>query len=156
MSVVEVRPVNEARAGLTGILRGFRADPDNAEVVVFGSHRSPEAVLIPYRRYVRQRDAADPVSLREELHVRRELIARLARLSHIEAVSVFGSVARGEDSAESDIDLLVDPEPGASLFDFAQFERDMEMLLGRPVDVVSRRSLHADRDAAILREARPL
>jgi predicted nucleotidyltransferase len=66
---------------------------------------------------------------------------------------VFGSVARGDDTEQSDVDLLVDPEPDASLFDLAQFELDLESLLDRPVDVVSRRSLDPERDRAVLNEA---
>ncbi len=68
-------------------------------------------------------------------------------------MKVFGSVARGDDGPDSDIDLLVEPADDASLFDLAQLEIDLEDLLGRPVDVVSRRALVAGRDDAILREA---
>jgi predicted nucleotidyltransferase len=156
MDVVEVRPVHEARAELTRVLRDFRDNPATAQEVVFGAHRSPEAVIVPYRRYLRIRDAPRTRSLREQVHEQRRLIMRLARANLISDVNVFGSVARGEDTADSDLDLLIDPEPTASLFDFAQFQDDIETLTGRSVDVVSRRSLDPRRDAAILAEARPL
>ena len=52
-------------------------------------------------------------------------------------VHVFGSVARGDDTSESDVDLLVTLEKGASLFDLIRMQRELEELLGRKVDVLS-------------------
>ena len=71
------------------------------------------------------------------LQRKRELIMRLAGLSRIDAVRIFGSVARGSETASSDIDVLVTPAEGASLFDFAQFASDLELLTDRSVDVIS-------------------
>jgi predicted nucleotidyltransferase len=136
-----VVPVAEARAGLSTVLRDFRARGAAARPVVIGSHRRPEAVLV-----------AAPRTL-DLLRRRKSLVERLARANRIRSVRVFGSVARGDETEESDIDLLVDPEPDASLFDLAQFELDLEALLERPVDVVSRRSLDAVRDRAVLDDA---
>ncbi|MET3165540.1 UNVERIFIED_ORG: putative nucleotidyltransferase [Arthrobacter sp. UYEF10] len=51
-------------------------------------------------------------------------------------IRVFGSLARGEDTPESDVDLLVDLEPGATLFDLSGFRLDMIDLLGVEVDIV--------------------
>lgn len=48
---LSVTTVADARAGLSGVLRGFRANPGGAEVVVLGSHRRAEAVLLPYARF---------------------------------------------------------------------------------------------------------
>lgn len=67
-------------------------------------------------------------------------------------VRVFGSVARGSAGPESDIDLLVDFEPGRSLVDHVGLWRDLEDLLGRPVDVVSSGGL-TDRDDDIRADA---
>lgn len=75
------------------------------------------------------------------LRRKRELIVKLAGMSRIESVSVFGSVARGAETAESDIDVLVTPREGASLFDLAQFAADLELLTDRSVDVVSSHGL---------------
>ena len=153
-----VIPVGEARANLTRTLRGFRADPGGARAVVLGSHRQPEAVLMPYAQY-RELSAgigADRLGIAPalaELRRRRTLIERLGRANRIAGIRVFGSVARGDDGPDSDIDLLVDLEADASLFDLAQFEMDLESLLGRSVDVVSRRALDPETDAEILREA---
>ncbi len=67
-------------------------------------------------------------------------------------VRVFGSAARGQDTASSDLDVLVDFEPGASLLDQVRLRLDLEELLGVPVDVVSTGGLE-DRDGHILAEA---
>ena len=57
----------------------------------------------------------------ELLHEKREDILRIASRRGAYNVRVFGSVARGEADAKSDIDLLVDLEPGRSLFDLGDF-----------------------------------
>lgn len=53
------------------------------------------------------------------------------------SVAIFGSVARGDETPESDIDLLVEFAHGASLFDLVRIQFDAEELLGRRVDVTS-------------------
>jgi predicted nucleotidyltransferase len=60
----------------------------------------------------------------------------------VRRIRVFGSVARGEARPDSDIDLLVDYEPGHGGFAFVDFCESVERLLGRRVDVVTERSLH--------------
>jgi predicted nucleotidyltransferase len=60
----------------------------------------------------------------------------------VRRIRVFGSVARGEARPDSDIDLLVDYEPGHGGFAFVDFCDAVERLLGRRVDVVTERSLH--------------
>lgn len=94
-----------------------------------------------------------PKSVLQLLLDRRDLIRRIATISKIDSVAVFGSVATGNDSETSDIDLLVAPSATASLFDLAQFEIDMAALTGRKVDVVSRRALDPERDMRIITEA---
>ena len=71
-------------------------------------------------------------------------------------VRIFGSYARGEQLPESDLDLLVDLEPGRSLLDLVAIKQDLEDLLGRPVDVVTERSLSPYIRDAVFKEARPL
>ncbi|MBA3798644.1 MAG: nucleotidyltransferase domain-containing protein [Geodermatophilaceae bacterium] len=56
-------------------------------------------------------------------------------------VRVFGSVARGEDSTDSDVDLLVDLAPGTGLVGLGRFERELRALLDTDVDVVPADSL---------------
>jgi predicted nucleotidyltransferase len=79
--------------------------------------------------------------INELLQEKREDILRIASKRGASNVRVFGSVARGEADSESDIDLLVDLEPGRSLFDLGGLLMDLQDLLGHKVDVVTERGL---------------
>lgn len=67
----------------------------------------------------------------------RQSVVELAAKRHVANVRVFGSSVHGTDTPDSDVDLLVTPEPGASLFDLAGLAEDLRELLGSEVDVVS-------------------
>lgn len=69
---------------------------------------------------------------------------------------IFGSVARGEARPDSDIDILVKPNPNWSLLDRIQFKQALEALLGCPVDLITDPTLHPRIRERILREATPL
>ncbi len=69
---------------------------------------------------------------------------------------LFGSVLRGEARAESDIDILVDVQPGATLFDLGGLQEALQALFGRRVDLVTPNDLSARVRAEILAEAAPL
>ena len=86
----------------------------------------------------------------------RDQIMRLAADCGAANVRVFGSVARGETDSLSDVDLLVDLEPGRSLLDLARLQRKLEELLTVPVDVVSSRGLRDRVRETVLRDAQPL
>jgi uncharacterized protein len=90
--------------------------------------------------------------LRSLISARREQVMAVAARHHANRVRVFGSVARGDDRPDSDIDLLVDFAPDSSLFDLMRMTRELEELLGHPVDVVSTGGLK-DRDRHILAES---
>jgi uncharacterized protein len=90
--------------------------------------------------------------LRSLVSARREQVMAVAARHHANRVRVFGSVARGDDRPDSDIDLLVDFAPDSSLFDLMRMARELEELLGHPVDVVSTGGLK-DRDRQILAES---
>jgi predicted nucleotidyltransferase/DNA-binding XRE family transcriptional regulator len=79
-------------------------------------------------------------------------IRELAARHGAESVSVFGSVARGEDRYDSDIDLLMSFRPGTDLFDVAELNAELEALLGTKVDIVSVGGL-TSRDSHVLAEA---
>jgi uncharacterized protein len=71
---------------------------------------------------------------------RRDLVAVAA--SHgVQNLRVFGSVARGQDRPDSDVDLLADLPPGLSLFGLARVQADLEAILGAPVDLVPAQDL---------------
>ncbi len=86
---------------------------------------------------------------------KRDEINGLVRQHRGRTASLFGSVARGDDTPESDIDFLVEFEAGSSLFDLMDLQEALEQLLGVSVDVVSLGGLK-DRDDHILREAVPI
>ena len=109
-----------------------------------------------YRRLVEGETRAVAASVLDEVMSRRTLVRRLAQVSHIRDVAVFGSVARREERPDSDIDLLVDPTDEATLFDLAQFAIDLEQVFGRTVDVLSRASLRDNDDREILADAVPV
>jgi predicted nucleotidyltransferase len=90
------------------------------------------------------------------LQARREEILSLAVQHGARNVRVFGSVARGAADERSDVDFLVDMEPGRSLFDMGGLLVDLEALLQRPVDIVTERGLKQRIREQVLREAVPL
>ena len=87
---------------------------------------------------------------------RREEILRLSERYGARNVRVFGFVARGEANESSDLDLLVEWEPGRSLLDHAGLVQDLQELLGVKVHVGTEKSLHWYVRDRILREAKPL
>jgi hypothetical protein len=90
------------------------------------------------------------------LRERREEILRIAAKHGARNVRVFGSVARGEAGDESDVDFLVEFEPGRTLLDLAGLVAELGEFLGRKVDVVTEGGLHWLLRRRILKEARPL
>ncbi|MCY3780675.1 MAG: nucleotidyltransferase family protein [Chloroflexi bacterium] len=86
----------------------------------------------------------------------RPQILELARQCRAHKVSVFGSCARGEMQADSDIDFLVDFDEEYSLLDHAGLLVGLEDLLGCKVDVVPRRTLREELKPYVLKEVQPL
>jgi predicted nucleotidyltransferase len=96
------------------------------------------------------------VTTRQDLKDRREEILRLADRHGATNVLLFGSFARGDEAPQSDIDLLVDVIGETSPWFPGSLVADLEELLGRPVQVVIRRSLSPSIRDSVLREAVPL
>jgi predicted nucleotidyltransferase len=92
------------------------------------------------------------MSIRDVRRLRREILVAAAQHG-ARNIRVFGSVARGDADERSDVDFLVDLDPGRSLFDLAGLLVDLEDLLGRPVDVVTVRGLKSRIRARVLAEA---
>jgi len=90
------------------------------------------------------------------LKAKREDILRLAALRGARNLRVFGSVARGEEDSASDVDFIVDMEPGKSLLDLGGLLMDLQELLGRSVDIVTEQGLKARLRDRVLQEAVPL
>jgi len=92
----------------------------------------------------------------ELIATKRPDILALAEKYAIKNVRIFGSVARHEATGKSDIDFLVELEPGRTLFDLGGFAYDLEQLLGRPVDVCTVPLLREQVRTQVVREAVPL
>jgi hypothetical protein len=90
----------------------------------------------------RLRRLSGPVGRRVRRH-RKDLVAAAAAYG-VSNLRVFGSVARGEDRADSDVDLLADFPPDVSLFGLSRLEADLEGILGTRVDLIPAAGLKPD------------
>lgn len=137
------------QAGLTQSQLAFLADTSQSRL---SSYESGANVPNPRTR-ARLLEAARPLP-GDTLDKHREDIKRLADKCGLSNVRVFGSIARNEDVYVSDIDLLVTPREGTSLYNLTEFALLVEDLTGYPVDVVSDRGRAPD--DVILAEAMAL
>lgn len=96
------------------------------------------------------------MTAKEILREKREEILRIAAKRGARNVRVFGSVARGEADETSDIDLIVDLEPGRNLFDLGGLWYDLNETLGIRVDIVTEKGLKEKIREKVLAEAIPL
>ena len=97
---------------------------------------------------------ADAMSARVYSH--RDEILAAAEDNSLVNIRLFGSVVRGEASASSDVDMLVDPLPGCTLLNLTGFRLAVEDILGVAVDVVPARSVRPQIVQRVMAEARPL
>ena len=84
---------------------------------------------------------------------KREEILYIARPHGALSVRIFGSYARGEEQPSSDIDLIVEMEPGRSLLDIISIKKEVEDLVGKKVDVVTEAALSPYLRDEVLQEA---
>ncbi|MCY3979963.1 MAG: nucleotidyltransferase family protein [Chloroflexi bacterium] len=101
-------------------------------------------------------EEANPIHTLEDIRRLRPQIMELARQYRAHKVSVFGSCARGDMDADSDIDFLVDFDEEYTLLDIAGLLVGLEDLLGRKVDVIDRRGLRKELRETVFREAQAL
>ncbi|MQA87576.1 MAG: helix-turn-helix domain-containing protein [Streptosporangiales bacterium] len=80
----------------------------------------------------------------ELLKQRKKDVADIISRYPVSRVWVFGSVARGDDRPDSDLDLLVELTPGASFVEYIGLEDDLSAVLGCPVDVVTTKELESN------------
>lgn len=87
----------------------------------------------------------------------RPALAEICTRYGVARLDVFGSVSRGDDRPDSDIDVLYELLPGRRLgWKVEDLADELTQLLGRPVDLVSRNALHEQLRDVVLSEARPL
>jgi len=89
----------------------------------------------------------------EALNANREAIRLVVQLHRAVNARVFGSVIHGNDTDDSDLDLLVDTTPDTSLLDIAKIQNSLQKLLGIPVDVLTPKALPDSFRARVLAEA---
>ena len=92
----------------------------------------------------------------QKIQQKKKEILLVAQQHGIVNIRIFGSVARGDDNLQSDVDLLVDLEQGRTLFDLGGALVKLQDLLGRKVDIVTERGLHWYLKEKIMKEAKPL
>ena len=96
------------------------------------------------------------MSLREHLYRNRDLIRAIALKHGASNLHVFGSVVRGEERPDSDIDLLIDLAETRGFADYLALVDELESFFGRRVDVIIRRSLSPHFRPDIEAQATPL
>jgi predicted nucleotidyltransferase len=92
----------------------------------------------------------------EALRINRAAIRRVVEAHRASNVRVFGSVAQGDDTDDSDLDILIDPTPETTLFDIGAIRHELRVLLGVPVDVLTPMALPDKIRESVLAEAVPL
>ncbi len=90
------------------------------------------------------------------LGMKRNAVLEAASRFHTANPRVFGSVLHGTDQDGSDLDLLVDALPGATLFDLGGLQDELETLLGVHVDLLTTADLPPKFRSRVLAEARPV
>ena len=86
---------------------------------------------------------------------RAQIVAILRQFGVVRA-ALFGSFARGDTHATSDVDVLIDPPPGATLLDLARLENSLSDALARPVQVVTFEDVHPGMREQVQRERQEL
>ena len=90
------------------------------------------------------------------LQTHRDAIREIALSHRVKNVRVFGSVLHGDDTEDSDLDLLVDPTPETTLFDIGAIRYELKELLGVAVDVLTPKALPDKFRNIVLNEAEPV
>jgi predicted nucleotidyltransferase len=96
------------------------------------------------------------IDVAKDVREKRDDILRIAMGHGATRVRIFGSVLHGTATADSDLDLLIDLEPGCSLLDLVAIKQDLEDLLGREVHVVTEDAISPYVRDRILHDAKPL
>lgn len=92
----------------------------------------------------------------DALEPHREAIRRIVAAHRAQNARIFGSVAHGDDTEGSDLDILVDPTPETTLMDVAAIQVELESLLGVSVDVLTPRALPEKFRNRVISEAMPV
>jgi predicted nucleotidyltransferase len=94
-----------------------------------------------------------PMNISQLIKQKRQQVLEIAQGHGARNVRLFGSVARGETTETSDLDLLIEMEAGRNLLDVIAIKQDLEALLGCKVDVVTEAAISPYLKESVLREA---
>ena len=153
-----------ARAGLTQVQLAAKARVSQSVVSAYES-ASREPSLETLRKLVSAAGfdldvvlipSTPASSKRQSIEGNRSRLIRTLRSFGANNVRLFGSVARGDDGPDSDIDLLVDIAPDVGLFALGRMRSEAERILGSSVDIVPANSLKPDVAERVLADAIPL
>jgi prevent-host-death family protein len=159
----ELLPLSAAKTRLHEVIR----DAEGRDVILL-RHGRPVGVLLGYRRYLAlladaRRARAGSMGGSAILDAHRDEIGAICERHRVRQLSVFGSAARGEDAASSDLDLLVElspMSPGERADAFFGLQADLEGLLGRTVDLLEESAIRnpflreaIDRDRTVVYDA---
>lgn len=172
MDVVAASVLREARrrSGMSQAELARRARLSQSVISAYesGSREPGVAMLVKLVEAAGQRMQVDVVpvagaarglpdtSMGRRLRRRRKAVIEAAKGRGATNVRVFGSVARGDDTASSDVDLLVDLDADVGLVALVALERELRDILGREVDVVPAASVKSALSSVMLAEAIPL
>lgn len=92
----------------------------------------------------------------EALHTHRDAIRCIVEAHRACNARVFGSVVHGDDTDDSDLDLLIDPTPDTTLMDIGAIRHELRKLLGVPVDVLTPQALPESFRVQVIAEAVPV
>jgi uncharacterized protein len=96
------------------------------------------------------------MKLMNKLNFHTEQIISLCNRYHVKTLRVFGSVARDESGPESDIDLLATFSKPISLLQMVRLERELSLVIGHKVDLLTSNSVSPYLRSQILKESRPV
>ncbi len=94
--------------------------------------------------------------MNDQMQAMREKVLEILRRNGVKRAAFFGSIVRGEMTAESDVDILIEFEGRKSLLDLAHLKNELEDAINRRVDLLTYRSLHPKLKDRILAEQVPI
>ena len=95
----------------------------------------------------------EPRPLKDEVFRKIDVVRAIAKANGARSIHLFGSAARGTERVDSDLDFLVELDPGRTLLDVVGLRTELSQLFDRPVDVVTKDSLKPRLRAEVLRRA---
>jgi predicted nucleotidyltransferase/DNA-binding XRE family transcriptional regulator len=143
------------RAGVTqSVVSAYESAARQPSLTTLDRLVSATGLVLEVKVRPRPSRLTGPIGVR--LRARRNKVRRLAASHGLENVRVFGSVARGEETEDSDVDLLVDVTPGVGLIGLARAQGELEELLGARVALVPASDLKPGVAELVMVEAQPL